>query len=66
MKLIIDNWKDSWKFVSVHASALIVVWVALPPETQRDLVSLFPGLREYVPGILAVTALLGRYWKQTP
>lgn len=46
MKLI-DDWKQSWKFLSVQLNALIgavmMVYVLLPREDQIALLALLPG-----------------------
>jgi hypothetical protein len=48
----------------VQTSALIVVWVALPPDTQAALMSLFGFPAEKVPGVLAVLCVVGRMLQQ--
>jgi hypothetical protein len=61
---LIPDWRRAWRWWSVQTSALIVVWVALPPDTQAALVSLFGFPTEKVPGVLAVLCVVGRMLQQ--
>lgn len=62
----IPGWQRAWRWWSVQASALIVVWVALPPDAQGALVGLLGVPADKVPGILAALGLVGRLIQQQP
>lgn len=61
---LIPDWRGAWRWWSVQASALIVVWVSLPPDAQQALVSLLGVPADTVPGVLAALGLLGRLLQQ--
>ncbi|MFY8038878.1 MAG: hypothetical protein ACOVN4_04335 [Bosea sp. (in: a-proteobacteria)] len=61
---LIPDWRRAWRWWSVQASALIVVWVAMPPDAQAALVALFGVPAEKVPGILAALGVVGRMLQQ--
>ena len=31
---LIENWRSAWRFASMHAAALVVVWGSLPADAQ--------------------------------
>ena len=59
MKLI-PEWKNAWRLMSVQIAALAVGWVALPTETQSDVLR-FVGLSEdMLPAVLGVLVIVAR------
>lgn len=67
MKLpkLVPNWRDSYKWVSIHCMAwtfvLLEAWSALPPELQSQLP---PELQVIVAKTGLALGILGRLWKQ--
>jgi hypothetical protein len=57
---LIPNWRRAWRMFSVQASALTLVWLALPEEKQAAIVALAGIPPDAVPGTLVALAILGR------
>lgn len=64
MKLV-ENWKDAWKWLSVHFASLLIIWTMTSPEDQAVLLSLLGWAPETVTRLLAVATLAGRLVGQT-
>lgn len=59
-KILVPDWRAAWKWFSVQASALIVIWAALPTDVQVAVVSLLGVQPASVAGVLALLAIVGR------
>lgn len=64
---LIANWQQSWKFISMQASAAVttlsVTWIALPADIRT------PHLQtaeEWIVAALGAIAMFGRLIQQTP
>lgn len=64
---IIKNWRDAWKWYSIHmpmlSAALLATWVALPDQLQQ---SLSPLELKAVAIVLIVLGVIGRLIDQSP
>lgn len=64
---IVDNWTESWKWISTWAALIIAAWAELPPDVQAWVLTKLPG--ELTPmdvvGYTAIAGLIGRYIKQS-
>lgn len=62
--LLVDNWRDSWKWISTWCFALIAFFAAvdIPPEV---LAVLPENVRSYIIAFTAFCGLLGRYLNQS-
>lgn len=68
MKLsLVDNWTEAWKWISVHAATLILVWNLTSEADQRAILSLVPLITssQQLTALLALVGLIGRFVKQT-
>lgn len=64
---LIDEWRDAWKWLSVHASLLVVAWGLTPPDQQAVLlkmVGINPDLTSYVPALLGFIVIYARLVRQ--
>lgn len=62
---IVDDWRASWRWLSVQLTGALIVWSSLDPKLQADIVGgLVPP--ERVPLVLGVLILAGRLIKQRP
>jgi hypothetical protein len=61
--IIVDDWRASWRWLSVHLTGVLIVWGSLDPKTQADILGGFVP-PERVPLVLGVAILVGRYIKQ--
>ena len=59
MKLI-PQWRRAWRMFSVQASALVLAWLAVPPQQQEAFAGLLGIAPEMIPGALAALAIAGR------
>lgn len=60
---IVDDWRASWRWLSVQLTGALIVWSSLDPKLQADIVGgLVPP--ERVPLVLGVLILAGRLIKQ--
>ncbi len=60
---IVEDWRASWRWLSVQLTGALIVWSSLDPKTQADIVGgLVPP--ERVPLVLGVLILAGRLIKQ--
>ncbi len=65
MKLLVENWRDAWKWLSVQGAALIVAWSLVPADMQAALLELLGWSSSQVTAALGVLTLLGRLVNQT-
>ena len=63
MKLI-ENWRQSWRMLSVQVATVAVVWGALPVDQQTAILSLFGVGPERVPLVLGLAVILARVVSQ--
>lgn len=65
MKLV-DNWKSAWRWLSVHALAILAalpfVWPQIPPEVQAWIPDEW---RPYIVAAIALGGIAGRLIPQT-
>ncbi len=64
---MVDDWKQGWSWLSMQFATLIVIWPALPEETQATVVAFLAsifGVNISVPAVLAVGVIVGRFVKQ--
>lgn len=66
MKLV-DNWQQSWKWLSMQASAAVttisVTWIALPVDIRSPRLQ---TAEEWTIAALGAMAMFGRLINQTP
>ena len=60
---IVDDWRASWRWLTVHLTGVLIVWSSLDPKTQADILGGWVP-PERVPLVLGVLILVGRYIKQ--
>lgn len=64
--IVIPDWRSSWRWMSVHAATLAIVWGTLPTDVQGEILALLWGLpQERVPAVLGVLMLVSRLVNQT-
>lgn len=67
MPTIIPNWRSAWRWLSIHAATLAIVWGTLPADVQAEILTTLWGLpQERVPAVLGVLMLLSRLINQSP
>jgi hypothetical protein len=61
MKLsLIPNWRKAWRMLSVQIAALLVVWLALPIDTQAAVLSYVGVSKDSMTGIMGILIIVGR------
>lgn len=67
MMKLVENWKDAWKWFSVHCLVLVAliptVWLELPPEAKEAIPASWMSTITLVVGICGI---IGRFIKQSP
>lgn len=64
---IIPDWRRAWRWLSVHAAALAIVWGTLPVDVQGEILAMLWGLpQERVPAVLGLLMLVSRLVNQSP
>lgn len=64
---LVPNWKNAWRWLSVHAAALAVAFGLLPADTQASVMSmLFDVPVERMPAVLGILMLAARLFNQSP
>lgn len=61
--ILVYDWRDAWKWLSVQFAALIAVWPLVPEDTQATIVSAIAsviGIEVSVPTVLAIMVIVGR------
>lgn len=60
--MLIPNWKDAWRYLSVQVqgvmSIALVVWVALPQDDRDAILSLLPVDKSVAPALLALAGFV--------
>lgn len=60
---IVEDWRASWRWLSVQLTGALIVWGSLDAQTQASIVGgLVPP--ERVPLVLGLLILVGRFIKQ--
>lgn len=60
---LVDDWRSSWRWISVRLSAALVVWGSLDAKTQSDVIAwLVPP--ERLPAVIGVLIIVGRVIRQ--
>jgi len=62
--MIIDNWRDAPRMLSVWAATLAVAWGSLPVDMQTAALTALHLPPERVPAVLGLLMLAGRLIKQ--
>jgi hypothetical protein len=61
--LLVDDWRDAWKWAENWVSVLLIAWGALPADMQANLLGGFvaPSRLPFWAGVLG---LMTRMWSQ--
>lgn len=65
--ILVSDWRDAWKWLSVQFAALIAAWPLVPEDAQATVVSSIAsvvGIEVSVPTVLAFMVILGRVLAQ--
>ena len=65
--VLIPDWRDAWKWLSVQFAVLIAVWPLVPGEVQATIVAAIAsviGIEVSVPTVLAIMVIGGRMLAQ--
>jgi hypothetical protein len=66
-QVLVPGWKGAYKWLSVQAALLAVVWGGLPPDVQASILAMLWDMpAERVPAILGVLMLVSRLINQSP
>lgn len=63
MKLI-ENWRRSWRMLSVQVAAAAVAWSALPADAQAAVLGALGVEPSRVPGIIGALVIVARLISQ--
>lgn len=59
-QIIVQDWRDAWKWLSVQFSLAMVAWASLPAETQAAMLALVGLDQGKLVGLMGVAIILGR------
>ena len=64
--VLVRDWKEAWKWLSMWFAAVLVVWATLPIDTQTPTLAL-SGLTHSTPtALMGLAIMVGRLVKQGP
>lgn len=58
--VLIADWRDSWKWLSVQISTLLIIWASLPEAQQAAVLSLVGLDQNKLVGLMGVAIIFGR------
>jgi len=58
--MLIPEWRQAPRMLSVQFTALLVGWLALPDATQLQILVMLPITKDQATGLLAILSLFGR------
>lgn len=56
----IENWRQSWRMLSVQVAAVAVAWSAMPADAQAAVLAVLGVGPERVPGIMGLLVIVAR------
>lgn len=56
----IENWRQSWRMLSVQVAAVAVAWSAMPADAQAAVLGVLGVGPERIPGILGLLVIAAR------
>ncbi len=56
----IENWRQSWRMLSVQVAAVAVAWSAMPADVQAAVLAVLGVGPERLPGILGLLVIVAR------
>lgn len=56
----IENWRQSWRMLSVQVAAVAVAWSAMPADAQAAVLAVLGVGPERIPGILGLLVIAAR------
>ena len=54
----IENWRQSWRMLSVQVAAVAVAWSAMPADAQAAVLGVLGVGPERIPGILGLLVIV--------
>jgi hypothetical protein len=58
--ILIADWRESWKWLSVQISTLLIIWASLPEAQQSAILSLVGLDQNKLVGLMGVAIIIGR------
>lgn len=62
--ILVSNWRDAWKWLSVQFSTFLIIWATLPADMQNAILGLFGLDQSKLMGLMGVIIILGRLKQQ--
>jgi hypothetical protein len=59
-KILVSDWRQAWKWLSVQISALLVVWASIPADQQAAILALVGLDQSKLVGLMGVAIIIGR------
>lgn len=56
----IENWRQSWRMLSVQVAAVAVAWSAMPADAQAAVLGVLGVGPDRIPGILGLLVIVAR------
>jgi len=63
-KILIPDWRDAWKWLSMWGAAILVAWSTLPAEQQNAILQLFGINASTLTALMGLAIMVGRVIKQ--
>lgn len=58
--ILVEDWRQCWRWLSVQFSLAMVAWASLPAETQAAMLALVGLDQGKLVGLMGVAIILGR------
>lgn len=58
--VLIADWRESWKWLSVQISTLLIIWASLPEAQQSAILGLVGLDQNKLVGLMGVAIIIGR------
>ena len=62
--VLVRDWREAWKWLSMWFAAVLVVWATLPFDTQTAILSLFGVSQSTLTALMGLVIMAGRLIKQ--
>ena len=62
--VLVQDWKSAWRWLSMWFATVLVVWSALPFDTQSAILAMFGISQSTLTAIMGLAIMVGRLVKQ--